>query len=105
MRARSDLTLAINFTVTSYQSMGNPASVAKQSKLPAPQRSLMEGRVAFGSAGCDGSAIAKLAEFLNDGRMKSEQDVVVGIETLPETLLKLFNGENFGKLVLQVAEE
>ena len=27
-----------------------------------------------------------------------------GLETFPETLLKLFNGENFGKLVLQVAE-
>jgi NADPH-dependent curcumin reductase len=37
--------------------------------------------------------------------MKSKEDIVVGIETFPETLLKLFNGENFGKLVLQVAVE
>jgi NADPH-dependent curcumin reductase len=37
--------------------------------------------------------------------MKSKEDIVVGIETFPETLLKLFNGENFGKLVLQVASE
>jgi NADPH-dependent curcumin reductase CurA len=29
--------------------------------------------------------------------------VAVGLENFPETLLKLFNGENFGKLVLQVA--
>ena len=35
--------------------------------------------------------------------MKSREDVVVGIDTFPETLLKLFRGENFGKLVLQVA--
>jgi NADPH-dependent curcumin reductase CurA len=29
---------------------------------------------------------------------------VVGLQTFPETLLKLFNGENFGKLVLEVAK-
>ncbi|HEY3770029.1 MAG TPA: hypothetical protein VGN44_15245, partial [Candidatus Angelobacter sp.] len=27
-----------------------------------------------------------------------------GLETFPETLLKLFTGENFGKLVLKVAD-
>jgi NADPH-dependent curcumin reductase CurA len=35
--------------------------------------------------------------------MKSKEDVVVGLNTFPDTLLKLFKGENFGKLVLQVA--
>ena len=35
--------------------------------------------------------------------MKSKEDIVAGINTFPETLLKLFNRENFGKLVLQVA--
>lgn len=37
------------------------------------------------------------------GTLKSKEDIVVGIETLPGTLLKVFNGENFGKLVLQLA--
>ena len=41
---------------------------------------------------------------LRDGKMKSKEDGVVGLDTFPESLLKLFNGENFGKLVLQVAE-
>ena len=47
--------------------------------------------------------LPKLAGYLADGRMKSREDVIVGIDTFPETLLKLFNGENFGKLVLQFA--
>lgn len=46
-----------------------------------------------------------MAGYLKDGRMKSKEDIVVGINTFPETLLKLINGENFGKLVLQVAVE
>jgi NADPH-dependent curcumin reductase CurA len=38
------------------------------------------------------------------GELKSVEDVVDGIETFPDTLLKLFRGENLGKLVLKVSE-
>jgi NADPH-dependent curcumin reductase len=42
---------------------------------------------------------------LKDGRMKSREDVAQGgVAAFPATLLKLFNGENFGKLVLKVAD-
>jgi hypothetical protein len=68
-------------------------------------RARMEGIVVFDYADRYGIAIAEMAGYLKDGKMKSKEDVVVGIETFPETLLKLFNGENFGKLVLQVASE
>jgi NADPH-dependent curcumin reductase CurA len=36
--------------------------------------------------------------------MKSKEDVVEGLDTFPEALNRLFSGENFGKLVLQVAQ-
>ena len=66
-------------------------------------RARMEGIVVFDYAERFPQAIAEMAGYLQSGRMKSKEDVVVGLETFPETLLKLFNGENFGKLVLQVA--
>ncbi len=47
----------------------------------------------------------EMAGWLADGRLKSREDVVEGIETFPETLLKLFSGENNGKLVIKVAEQ
>jgi NADPH-dependent curcumin reductase CurA len=50
------------------------------------------------------AAVAELAGYLKDGRMKSREDVVVGLERFPEALPRLFKGENFGKLVLQVAD-
>jgi len=65
----------------------------------------MEGIVVFDYADRYGLAIAKMAGYLRDGKMKSNEDVVVGLDTFPESLLKLFNGENFGKLVFQVAGE
>ena len=67
-------------------------------------RARMEGMVVFDYADRFGPAIAELAGYLRDGRLKSREDVVAGLDTFPESLLKLFRGENFGKLVLQVAE-
>ena len=67
-------------------------------------RARMEGIVVFDYAARYHLAIAEMAAYLKDGRMKSKEDVVKGLNTFPETLLKLFNGENFGKLVLEVAE-
>jgi NADPH-dependent curcumin reductase len=68
-------------------------------------RARMEGIVVFDYADRYPQAIAEMAGYLKDGRMKSKEDVVVGLQTFPETLLKLFNGDNFGKLVLQVATD
>ena len=65
-------------------------------------RARMEGIVVFDYAPRYGTAVAELAGYLKDGRMKSREDVVHGLQTFPEALLKLFSGENFGKLVLQV---
>ena len=66
-------------------------------------RARMEGIVVFDNIDRFGVAVAELGGYLKDGRMKSREDVVIGLDTFPETLLKLFNGENFGKLVLQVS--
>ena len=67
-------------------------------------RARMEGMVVFDYADRYPAAIAELAGLLKAGKIKSREDIVTGLETFPETLLKLFNGENFGKLVLQVGQ-
>lgn len=68
-------------------------------------RARMEGIVVFDYADRYHLAVAEMAGYLKDGRMHSKEDVVQGLENFPQTLLKLFNGENFGKLVLQVAQD
>ena len=69
-------------------------------------RARMEGIVVFDYADRYPLAIAEMAGYLKDGRMKSKEDVVEGgVASFPGTLNKLFTGENFGKLVLNVAEE
>ncbi len=68
-------------------------------------RARMEGIVVFDYADRYHLGVAEMAGYLKAGKMKSKEDVVQGLENFPETLLKLFNGENFGKLVLQVAAD
>ncbi len=67
-------------------------------------RARMEGIVVFDYAERYPIAIAEMAGYLRDGRMKSKEDVVTDLQAFPDALLKLFNGENFGKLVLQVTD-
>ena len=68
-------------------------------------RARMEGIVVFDYTDRFPLAVAEMSGYLRDGRMKSREDVVTGLQTFPETLLKLFSGQNFGKLVLQVATD
>ena len=68
-------------------------------------RARMEGIVVFDYADRYPQAIAELAGYLQAGTMKSKEDVVQGLDNFPEALLKLFSGQNFGKLVLQVAAD
>ena len=68
-------------------------------------RARMEGIVVFDYADRYHLGVAEMAGYLKAGTMKSKEDIVQGLENFPETLLKLFNGKNFGKLVLQVAAD
>ena len=65
-------------------------------------RARMEGIVVFDYAARYPEAVRDIAGWMKEGRFKSREDVVEGIDTFPETLLKLFEGSYFGKLVLKV---
>jgi NADPH-dependent curcumin reductase len=67
-------------------------------------RASMTGMVVFDYAARYPEAAKAMAGWRAAGKLKSREDVVAGFANFPETLLKLFAGENFGKLVLQVAE-
>ncbi|PTL81512.1 NADP-dependent oxidoreductase [Vitiosangium sp. GDMCC 1.1324] len=68
-------------------------------------RASMTGMVVFDYAARYGEAAREMAGWMAAGKLKSREDIVQGLETFPDTLLKLFKGENTGKLVLQVAAE
>lgn len=64
-------------------------------------RARMQGMVVFDYADRYGEAGAQMTGWLANGSLVSREDVVQGgVRAFPETLLKLFKGENTGKLVL-----
>ncbi|MCY1344834.1 putative NADP-dependent oxidoreductase YfmJ [compost metagenome] len=65
-------------------------------------RARMEGFVVMDYASQFAAAAQEMAGWMQAGKLKSKEDIVDGLETFPETLQKLFAGENFGKLVLKV---
>jgi NADPH-dependent curcumin reductase CurA len=65
-------------------------------------RARMEGFVVMDYASKFAAAGQEMAGWMGQGKLKSREDIVEGLETFPETLQKLFKGENFGKLVLKV---
>jgi NADPH-dependent curcumin reductase CurA len=67
-------------------------------------RATMKGMLVLDYAERYGEAAREMAGWMKAGKLKSREDVVEGFETFPETLLKLFKGENTGKLVLKVAD-
>ena len=67
-------------------------------------RASMTGMVVFDYAPRYGAAAREMAGWMAQGKLKSREDIVAGLDTFPETLLKLFSGENLGKLVLKIAD-
>ena len=67
-------------------------------------RARMEGFIVFDYASRFPEAAPEMLGWMAAGKLKSREHIVDGIQTFPETLLKLYRGENIGKLVIRVAE-
>ena len=68
-------------------------------------RARMEGMVVFDYIKRYGEAVREMAQWMKDGKLHSREHLVPGFEKFPETLLMLFTGENFGKLILDVTKD
>lgn len=69
------------------------------------QRARMEGFIVFDYAKQYGKAIEDMSNWIREGKLKSRETVVHGIENAPEALVSLFKGDNTGKMLVKVAEE
>jgi NADPH-dependent curcumin reductase len=65
-------------------------------------RATMKGMLVFDYADRYAQAAAEIAAWMAAGTLKSREDIVEGLASFPEALLKLFKGENSGKLMLKV---
>ncbi|MFL6623991.1 MAG: NADP-dependent oxidoreductase [Sulfurifustis sp.] len=68
-------------------------------------RARMEGFVVFDYAARYAEAAKAMAGWIAESKLKAREDIVEGLEMFPQTLLKLFRGENLGKLVIKVSDD
>jgi NADPH-dependent curcumin reductase CurA len=67
-------------------------------------RATMKGFLVFDYANRYGEAAREMAGWYAAGKLKTREDIAEGFENFPEVFLKLFKGENTGKLMLKVAD-
>ena len=65
-------------------------------------RGRMEGFIVFDFEKDYPRGIRDMGRWLAEGKLKSREHIVKGLETFPDTLLMLFDGRNQGKLVIEV---
>ncbi|WP_440963681.1 NADP-dependent oxidoreductase [Massilia sp. GER05] len=68
-------------------------------------RARMEGMVVFDYAARYPEGVQRLGAWLRAGAIKSREHVVEGLDHFPDALTMLFEGKNFGKLVLKVTDD
>jgi len=96
LRAR----IVICGAISQYNNTAPPKGPANYLSLLV-NRASMTGMVVFDYAARYEEGVREMAQWIGDGRLRAREDIVEGgIDAFPETLLKLFKGENFGKLVL-----
>jgi NADPH-dependent curcumin reductase CurA len=101
-RLRRGARVVICGAISQYNAEGRPAGPANYMSLLV-NRARMQGFLVFDYADRHAAAAAELAGWLAEGRLHSREDVVRGgVDDFPDTLLRLFRGDNTGKLILQI---
>jgi NADPH-dependent curcumin reductase CurA len=95
--------VVISGAVSQYNATEAPRGPANYMQLLVT-RSSMTGFVIFDYAARYGEGVTQLAQWLQSGELRSREDIVQGdVDQFPDVLLRLFRGENTGKLVLALA--
>ena len=96
--------VAICGAVSQYNST-TPVQGPKNYMMLLVARARMEGFLVFDYADRYAEAAREMLRWIKEGKLASREHVEEGIDQFPSTLLKLFSGENFGKLLLKVGAD
>jgi hypothetical protein len=67
-------------------------------------RAKMEGFIVLDYLDRFPEAISNLSNWVKEGKINYLEDIQEGIENAPDTLVRLFTGQNFGKQLLKISD-
>ena len=68
------------------------------------KRATMQGFIVIDFMSEAGVARKKLKQWIQEGKINCKEDIQEGFENIPNTLKRLFDGKNFGKQLLKIAD-
>ena len=91
--------------ISAYNATGLPAG---PNLIPSLMRNILVKRLTFRGfivwdfASQEKEALQQLANWIKQGKLRYLEDIVDGLENAPEAFIRLFDGKNFGKLIVKV---
>jgi NADPH-dependent curcumin reductase CurA len=85
--------------------LAEPELVPRNMRFFIPKRVRMQGFLVSDYYHRWPDGIARMAGWLKSGELKHKEDIVEGIENAVPAFLRLFSGDNFGKLLVRVSPE
>jgi len=82
-----------------------PEIVPRNLRFFIPKRVRMQGLPVYDFYHRWLKGLARLAEWIKTGALKYKEDKVEGIENMSAVFLKLFQGKNFGKLLVKAGKD
>lgn len=93
--------------IATYNAVEMPPGTLRTSQLTRAiltRRLTLRGFIVSDFAARQADFLRDISGWLREGRIKYREDVVDGLEKAPRALIGLLRGENFGKLLVRVAE-
>ena len=96
--------IAVCGQISEYN-MPEPELVPRNARFFIAKRVRMQGFLVFDYYHRYPEGLARMAQWIREGKLKYREDRVQGLENAPDAFLRLFRSENFGKLLVKVGAD
>jgi NADPH-dependent curcumin reductase len=89
--------------ISEYNATADPGGPNLRALLV--QRAMIKGFIVSDHYDRFPAFLKEVTPLVRDGRIKYREDIVDGLEAAPSALIGLFEGKNFGKMLVRVAPD
>jgi len=92
-------------TIDTYNRAGQPDTGLRHHRHMLVKRARWQGFLYTDYVHRSEEGLARLSQWIREGKLRYREDIAEGIETMPTAFLRLLTGDNLGKQLVRVAPE